>query len=113
MTTPLASWMWERGHTSPAQAADERVGVWSGMVAADAHGRQHELERCPPGSRNECAQARGPGHETAFHIASRSGATPNQRSNASAPCSMSIGRPSTALMPAARAARTHAVPPLR
>ena len=46
---------------------------------------------------------------TAAHIASRSGSVPNHRSNASAPCSMSIDSPSAARWPDARAARTQPV----
>ena len=43
---------------------------------------------------------------TALHMASRLGSTPNQIWNAAAPCSISIGSPSLAILPSARARRT-------
>jgi hypothetical protein len=45
----------------------------------------------------------------ARHITVRSGSVPNQRSNASAPCSTNMSSPSSATCPAAREARTQEV----
>ena len=102
----------EQRQSRPASAADHAALVAIEDALADrAHPRQHEVdERFEV--RDERAR-RLVASSMALHITARSGATPNQRSNASAPCSTSIARPSAARWPCARAPRTSAVSPGR
>lgn len=115
MAAPVAARTRKLLCAQPARPADEltlvrrarrsthRARGGKEQVAQRRAGTAERRDRC-----DRCACQR-----SARHIASRSGAMPNQRSKESAPCSTSIPSPSVARWPAARAARTHAVSPAR
>ena len=91
----------------PAAAADEAVvAAIEQPRAGNARTRQEQLSERVGGARQrrapQCGRDQGRGAHTASHIASRGASRPNHRSNASAPCSTSIARPSAARSPRAR-----------
>ena len=104
-------------------SAPHTSAVSPASIASLAHGaaaRQQQVRRT---TARACARARarvasaaraqriGRHRHGVPHHRARRGLAPNHRSNASAPCSMSIGSPSLARWPHARAARTHGVSP--
>src|SRR5262245_35987674 len=121
MATTHAARRGESRHACPAAAADHRaLAAVEQTFADDAAPWQekiHELGRCRRGGWPTRSGALEGEHqrpsETAPHIAPRSGATPNHRSKASAPCSTSMPMPSAARWPRALSARTQAVSPRR
>ena len=102
MSTAIASRQRKRLEARPADAADERLGaVGYEAVARRANRGEEEVERrseCGPSARPERAGVdHGAGcRSTDSRIAARSGAKPNQRSKARAPCSRSMVSPSAA-----------------
>ncbi len=119
MPAAVTLWARQQREPRPAERADDlALGRGHRSLAGDADAWKQEIERRakraggPRLARRAIKCARG--HErTAFHMASRSGIAPNQRSNASAPCSTSIASPSAARSPRARQACTHGVSPRR
>lgn len=116
MSAPLAARMRQLSDARPALAADNaRFSRRNEPLANDAGNRKKKIcKRAYPGSEGgvdarSSRYLRPVASLTAVHIASRSGSMPNHIANAAAPCSTSIGRPSDAALPLARAARTHAV----
>ena len=106
MAAALAARARKLGRAQPARTADEIDFVaGAGALADGARRRQEQVEQRATGA----TKGVGAAQCSARHMASRSGATPNHRSNESAPCSTSIPSPSAARCPASRAARTHAV----
>ena len=106
MAAPVATRSRQLSCTQPACPADEFGFQYRPCGAADRAGRrQEEVEQCRAG------RPRANRYESAFHMTDRSGSKPNQRSNAMAPCSMSMPSPSDARCPACRAAVTQAVSP--
>ena len=105
----------QRPHTSavsPASSERSHTAQLRGSSRSTTP-RQHRAR-----VRASIARARDRAHAsrgivTASHITARGAGRANHRSNASAPCSMSIGSPSLARCPHARAARTHGVSPRR
>src|SRR6185437_193770 len=116
MSAPITAWSRELGKTRPTMAADHPFGLLlervEQTVAHGTHAREQQVDDRTRVPRNAAAPFGGGGVQsgaTALHITSRSGRTPNQRSNARAPCSTSMARPSIARCPRSRAARTNAV----
>lgn len=116
MSASLAAGMRQLSNARPAVTAnDALLARRNESLADDAGNRKEKIGKCacPGGDGGVDARlsrySRSVASFTAFHIASRSGSIPNHISNAAAPCSTSIGRPSDAVLPLARAARTHAV----
>jgi len=87
MTASVALWRGKDADARPAKAANQSpVGTRHRSLAADANAREQQVKR----SFDQTSD---------FRIASRSGSNPNQRWKESAPCSMSIGKPSAARFP--------------
>src|SRR5215207_9841729 len=94
--------------THPTASADQTALTRiEKSFAGDAGGWKEKVQRGADGAvqlePHDCVGF------SASHIAARSGARPNQSSNANAPCSTSIVSPSAAVCPRARASRTSAV----
>ena len=106
MSASVAAGTRQLARTKPAGTADEPGLQHRPWGAADgADGRKQEVEQ------RRASRAGAEGYESAFHITDRSGSIPNHRSNAMAPCSMSMPSPSDARCPARRAALTQSVSP--
>lgn len=106
MSAPVAAWMRQLARTKPAGTAHEFGFQHRPCGAADGAGvRKQEIEQ------RRASRPDTEGYESAFHITDRSGSMPNHRSNAMAPCSMSMPSPSDARCPARRAALTQSVSP--
>ncbi len=112
------------GHSSkPADAERAQEPMLSGTqraITADTRARQKQVESTAERRAATVAQptsyAMRPEpacYVSAPHITSRFGSTPSHLRKDRAACSTSMGRPSDAGRPASRAARTHAVSPLR
>ena len=97
----------------PAKAANQPpLDPLHRPLTRDTHTREQKVEGSSGVFAYPVAWSRS-SQTSDFRIASRSGSNPNQRWKDSAPCSMSIGKPSAARFPWARAALTHGVPPRR
>ena len=106
MAAPVATRTRQLARTEPAGTADELGFQHRPCGAADGAGvREQEVEQ------RRTSRSGAEGYESAFHITDRSGSMPNHRSNAMAPCSMSMPSPSDARCPARRAALTQSVSP--
>src|SRR5690606_620314 len=82
-----------------AGSADELVGAErEAVVAAEATRRKQELEHLAPGDAHRARSA-----ASAARIAATGAGRPHQRSNAAAPCWISISPPSAAGMPSSSA----------
>jgi len=87
MTASVALWRGKDADARPAKAANQSLLDASHRpLAGDADAREQKVKR----SFDQTSD---------FRIASRSGSNPNQRWKESAPCSMSIGKPSAARFP--------------
>jgi len=110
---PVAPRVRQRSEARPASPADHAVlGRAHWEVAARAAARQDEIEKRRADRAERTHYGTAPPASVAVsaaRIASRGAGTPSQRSNERAPCSSSIGRPSLARSPRARAARTSGV----
>ena len=93
MPAPFAARRGQRLEPAPAAPAYQSgVAVAQQSIAHRACPREEKIE----GGRRSVPQGDQRSALMAFHMASRSGALPNQRSKARAPCSTSIVMPSCA-----------------
>ena len=104
----------QQAQSSPAASADDaRLSIVDRAAATRTGDWENEIGQRRDGAGDACRDVPGDAYCTERHMTSRSGGKPNQRSNAAAPCSMSITSPSIARRPRASTACTHGVSPRR
>jgi hypothetical protein len=116
MAASFAPRRWEGNDTIPAiRARETAIASIIQAAADDARARKQQVECGMPPTAPRAARLyhRFAAAASASRITSRGAAMPNHHSNASAPCSSNMQKPSSAAWPRCLADFTHAVSPGR